>query len=122
MPPGVQSAATGLRAEALLQILEVTRKLAAPFDLPAVLAEIGEAARSVLQAERATVWLYEAEQGALALARSGLVLDDDLAGDVLRRCCSADGGKARERYERREREGESAAQRVSKRHLESSGG
>ena len=67
MPPGVQSAATGLRAEALLQILEVTRKLAAPFDLPAVLAEIGEAARSVLQAERATVWLYEAEQGALVL-------------------------------------------------------
>jgi sigma-B regulation protein RsbU (phosphoserine phosphatase) len=67
MPPGVQAAATGLRAEALLQILEVTRKLAAPFDLPAVLAEIGEAARSVLQAERATVWLYEAEQGALVL-------------------------------------------------------
>ncbi len=36
----------GLRPEALLQILEVTRKLAAPFDLPAVLNEIGEAARS----------------------------------------------------------------------------
>ncbi len=57
----------GLRAEALLQILEVTRKLAAPFELAEVLAEIGEAARSVLRAERATVWLYEPEQGALVL-------------------------------------------------------
>lgn len=50
---------TTLRPESLLQILEVTRKLAAPFDLKSVLAEIGEAARDVLHAERATVWLYE---------------------------------------------------------------
>jgi phosphoserine phosphatase len=59
---------TSLRPEALLQILEVTRKLAAPFDLQSVLAEIGEAARNVLQAERATVWLYEPELDALVLA------------------------------------------------------
>lgn len=57
----------GLRPEALLQILEVTRKLAAPFDLQTVLAEVGEAARSVLRAERATVWLLEPETGMLAL-------------------------------------------------------
>jgi phosphoserine phosphatase len=57
----------GLRAEALLQILGVTRKLAAPFQLDEVLAEIGEAARSVLRGERATVWLFEPEQGALVL-------------------------------------------------------
>ncbi len=57
----------GLRAEALLQILEVTRRLAAPFELAEVLAEIGEAARSVLRGERATVWLFEPEQGALVL-------------------------------------------------------
>ena len=57
-----------LRPEALLQILEVTRKLAAPFDLQSVLAEIGEAARSVLHAERATVWLYEPGIEALVLA------------------------------------------------------
>jgi len=57
----------GLRAEALLQILEVTRKLAAPFELAEVLAEIGEAARSVLRAERATVWLFEPDQGMLVL-------------------------------------------------------
>lgn len=63
----VQPVATTLRAEALLQILEVTRKLAAPFDLQAVLAEIGEAARSVLRAERATVWLYEPDEGQLVL-------------------------------------------------------
>jgi phosphoserine phosphatase len=56
-----------LRAEALLQILEVTRKLAAPFELTEVLAEIGEAARSVLRGERATVWLFEPEQGVLVL-------------------------------------------------------
>ena len=58
---------TGLRAEALLQILGVTRKLAAPFDLATVLAEIGEAARSVLHAERATIWLYEPEGQRLVL-------------------------------------------------------
>jgi sigma-B regulation protein RsbU (phosphoserine phosphatase) len=63
----VQPVATALRAEVLLQILEVTRKLAAPFDLPAVLAEIGEAARKVLRAERATVWLYEPEHAQLVL-------------------------------------------------------
>jgi phosphoserine phosphatase len=51
----------------LLQILEVTRKLAAPFELADVLAEIGEAARSVLRGERATVWLFEPDQGVLVL-------------------------------------------------------
>ncbi len=60
----------GLRPEALLQILEVTRKLAAPFDLQSVLTEIGEAARSVLHAERATVWLYEPALESLVLAGS----------------------------------------------------
>lgn len=67
MATGVRLVTEALGAEALLQILEVTRKLAAPFDLPSVLAEIGEAARSVLRAERATVWLYEPEQGQLVL-------------------------------------------------------
>ena len=67
MGTDVQAAAMALPSEALLQILEVTRKLAAPFDLPTVLAEIGEAARSVLRAERATVWLYEPEQAQLVL-------------------------------------------------------
>jgi phosphoserine phosphatase len=58
---------TALRPEALLQILGVTRKLAAPFDLASVLAEIGEAARAVLRAERATIWLYEPASARLVL-------------------------------------------------------
>ncbi len=65
--PAHESSGGGLRPEALLQILEVTRKLAAPFDLAAVLAEVGEAARSVLRAERATVWLLEPDTQMLVL-------------------------------------------------------
>jgi len=68
--PSGQPSAT-LRSEVLLQILEVTRRLAAPFDLPDVLAEIGEAARRVLRAERATIWLHDAEAGELVLAGTG---------------------------------------------------
>jgi phosphoserine phosphatase len=60
----------GLSQESLLQILEVTRRLAAPFDLPAVLVEIADAARSVLRAERATVWLYDPVSDALLLTGS----------------------------------------------------
>jgi phosphoserine phosphatase len=59
--------AAGLSSAALLKILEVTRKLAAPFDLPSVLAEIGEAAREVLRAERATIWLLDPQSGRLTL-------------------------------------------------------
>ncbi len=61
---------TELRAEALLQILGVTRKLAAPFDLATVLEEIGEAARALLRAERATIWLYEPSADRLVLTGS----------------------------------------------------
>ena len=63
---------TELRAEALLQILGVTRKLAAPFDLATVLAEIGEAARALLRAERATIWLYEPVADRLVLTGSAV--------------------------------------------------
>jgi len=79
--------AAGLRPEALLQILEVTRKLAAPFDLKSVLAEIGEAARSVLHAERATVWLYEPALDVLVLtgAPSGQALQARLDQGILGR-------------------------------------
>ena len=40
-------------------ILAVAGKLAAPFDLPTMLAEVVDAAKQVLAAERASVWLYE---------------------------------------------------------------
>jgi len=46
-------------ASALRQILEVTRKLAAPFDLDTMLAEVVNAAREVLNADRGTVFLYD---------------------------------------------------------------
>ncbi len=42
---------------ALWQILEVTRKLAAPFDLDTMLAEVVNATREVLNADRGTVFL-----------------------------------------------------------------
>ena len=46
-------------ARALRQILEVTRKLAAPFDLDTMLSEVVDASRNILNAERGTVFLYE---------------------------------------------------------------
>jgi sigma-B regulation protein RsbU (phosphoserine phosphatase) len=45
--------------QALHHILEVTRKLAAPFDLDTMLSEVVDAAREVLDADRATVFLYD---------------------------------------------------------------
>ena len=44
---------------ALRQILEVTRKLAAPFDLDTMLTEVVDASREVLNADRGTVFLYD---------------------------------------------------------------
>ena len=46
-----------LDAEALESILEVTRRLAAPFDLAEMLERIIEAGRAVLAADRGTVFL-----------------------------------------------------------------
>jgi sigma-B regulation protein RsbU (phosphoserine phosphatase) len=40
-------------------ILAVTRALAAPFDLPTMLAEVSRAAMHVLRAERSSVWLHD---------------------------------------------------------------
>ena len=43
----------------LRKILEVTRKLAAPFDLDTMLTEVVNASREILDAERGTVFLYD---------------------------------------------------------------
>jgi phosphoserine phosphatase len=43
----------------LRKVLEVTRKLAAPFDLDTMLAEVVNASRDVLNADRGTVFLYD---------------------------------------------------------------
>ena len=45
--------------KALRSVLEVTRKLSAPFDLDTMLTEVVDAARHVLNADRGTVFLYD---------------------------------------------------------------
>ena len=57
----------GLSSEDLATLLEVTRSLAAPFDLMSMLAVVTAAARQVLRAERCSVWLHDAAAGALVL-------------------------------------------------------
>ena len=51
---------TPLLARNVEPILAVASKLAAPFDLQTMLTEVIDAARTVLDADRASVWLYEA--------------------------------------------------------------
>ena len=46
-------------AKALRRILEVTRKLAAPFDLDTMLSEVVDVSRNILDADRGTVFLYD---------------------------------------------------------------
>jgi phosphoserine phosphatase len=60
--------------QALRQILEVTRKLAAPFDLDTMLAEVVDASREVLKADRGTVFLYDEKNDELVV-RVGTDLD-----------------------------------------------
>lgn len=48
-----------MSAEGLARILEVTLKLARPFDLVTMLTEVVAAARQVLDAERGSVFLYD---------------------------------------------------------------
>ena len=59
---------------ALRQILEVTRKLAAPFDLDTMLTEVVDASREVLNADRGTVFLYDEDANELVV-RVGTGLD-----------------------------------------------
>ena len=58
---------TGIKEQALQQILDVTRKLAAPYDLDTMLSEVVDAARNILHADRGTVFLYEAETNELVV-------------------------------------------------------
>jgi phosphoserine phosphatase len=57
----------GLSAQEMRAILGVTRALAAPFDLMTMLAEVVNAAKQVLHAERGSVWLYDPATDELAL-------------------------------------------------------
>jgi sigma-B regulation protein RsbU (phosphoserine phosphatase) len=54
-------------AKALRRILEVTRKLAAPFDLDTMLSEVVDVSRNILDADRGTVFLYDEETDELVV-------------------------------------------------------
>ena len=56
-----------LSTQDLKPLLEVTRHLAAPFDLVTMLDEVISAATQILDAERGTVWLYDATTNGLVL-------------------------------------------------------
>jgi phosphoserine phosphatase len=56
-----------LSARDLAPILAVANKLAAPFDLRTMLAEVVEAAKRVLHADRGSVWLYDRDTDELEL-------------------------------------------------------
>jgi len=63
-----------LKEQALQQILDVTRKLAAPYDLDTMLREVVDAARNILHADRGTVFLHDAKTSEL-IVRVGTGLD-----------------------------------------------
>jgi sigma-B regulation protein RsbU (phosphoserine phosphatase) len=63
-------------------ILALAGKLAAPFDLPTMLAEVVDAATQVLGAERASVWLYEAQADELVLRVASDIAPVRLAAGV----------------------------------------
>lgn len=54
-------------AKALRRVLEVTRKLAAPFDLDTMLKEVVDATRNILDADRGTVFLYDEDTNELVV-------------------------------------------------------
>jgi phosphoserine phosphatase len=56
-----------LSASEMQALLAVTRALAAPFDLSAMLGEVVSAAKQVLHAERVSVWLYDEATDELVL-------------------------------------------------------
>jgi phosphoserine phosphatase RsbU/P len=58
---------TTLNPEAMLRILEVTRKLSAPASLDGLLREVLDAAKSVLSADRGTLWVYLSETDELEM-------------------------------------------------------
>lgn len=57
----------GLSVRSIEAIMDVTSKLAAPFDLQTMLSHVIDAARQVLGAEDGLVWLFDAENERLVL-------------------------------------------------------
>jgi len=56
-----------LSADALEELLSITRHLATPFELSALLTEVAMAACKILRAERGSVWLLDVEAAELVL-------------------------------------------------------
>jgi phosphoserine phosphatase len=54
-----QNTSTGFSEESIVKILAMTRKLASHFDLDSMLVEVVEVGKSLLDAERGSLWLYE---------------------------------------------------------------
>jgi phosphoserine phosphatase len=69
------TATRGLPVEGLERLLEVTRALAAPFDLLSMLAAVTDAARQLLRADRCSVWLHDAAASELVLKVASDVSD-----------------------------------------------
>jgi len=63
-------------------ILALAGKLAAPYDLATMLAEVVDAATQVLGAGRASVWLYESETDELVLRVASDIAPVRLAAGV----------------------------------------
>lgn len=75
----------------LEQLLEVTRRLAAPFDLTSMLGAVTAAARELLQADRCSVWLHDAGRSELVLKVASDISDIRLAvGTGLVGACARD--------------------------------
>jgi phosphoserine phosphatase len=56
-----------LSQDALARILDVTQKLAQPFDLVKMLTEVVEAGESVLSADKGSLWLYDSSRDDLTM-------------------------------------------------------
>lgn len=78
-----------LSQDSLARILDVTQKLAQPFDLLHMLTEVVEAGESVLAADKGALWLYEPERNDLVMKVPGLkpeariAAGDGLVGECL---------------------------------------
>jgi phosphoserine phosphatase len=84
---------TRLSSDDLERVLSVTRALAAPFELTALLKEIVAAAERILQAERASVWLLDAQANELVVRVADDIRDIRVAlGTGLVGACARDRG------------------------------
>jgi phosphoserine phosphatase len=71
-----------LSEDAVARILDVAQKLAQPVDLMHMLAEVVEAGKSVLAADKAALWLYQADRDELVMRVPELKLAPSVASGV----------------------------------------